>query len=91
MLRSALALGACGVVLLDGSVELANPKVLRASMGAAFRLPVVTMSAVAFLEWAEANGVPLLSLQSWCAHAERWRARRDHRPLLSGPASRGAQ
>jgi hypothetical protein len=25
--------------------------------------------------WAQANGVPLLSLQSWCAHAERWRAR----------------
>ena len=26
-------------------------------------------------QWAQANGVPLLSLQSWCAHAERWRAR----------------
>ena len=27
--------------------------------------------------WAQANGVALLELQSWCAHARRWRARLD--------------
>ena len=27
--------------------------------------------------WAHANGVSLLALQSWCAHAGRWRARLD--------------
>ena len=27
--------------------------------------------------WAQANGVSLLALQSWCAHAGRWRARLD--------------
>jgi len=27
--------------------------------------------------WAEANGVPLRALSSWCAHAQRWRARLD--------------
>ena len=27
--------------------------------------------------WAAANAVELLSLQSWCAHATRWRARLD--------------
>ena len=27
--------------------------------------------------WAEANGVSLLALQSWCAHAGRWQARLD--------------
>ena len=27
--------------------------------------------------WAAGNGVALLSLQSWCAHATRWRARLD--------------
>jgi len=27
--------------------------------------------------WAEANGVELSALQSWCAHAGRWRARLD--------------
>ena len=25
--------------------------------------------------WAEANGVPLKALSSWCAHAQRWQAR----------------
>lgn len=28
-------------------------------------------------EWAEANGVPAGTLQSWCAHAKRWQARLD--------------
>ena len=59
MLRTALALGAAGVVLLDGSVELGNPKVLRASMGAAFRLPAVSMPADEFLAWAAASGLEL--------------------------------
>jgi len=27
--------------------------------------------------WAEANGVPLRALSSWCAHAHRWQARLD--------------
>ena len=27
--------------------------------------------------WAEANGVPLRALSSWCAHARRWQARLD--------------
>jgi RNA methyltransferase, TrmH family len=36
MLRSALALGAAGLVALKGTAELTNPKVLRGSMGALF-------------------------------------------------------
>ena len=27
--------------------------------------------------WAEANGVPLGTLGSWCAHARRWQVRLD--------------
>jgi hypothetical protein len=27
--------------------------------------------------WAEANGVPLGTLGSWCAHYQRWQAKRD--------------
>ena len=27
--------------------------------------------------WAEANGVPLGTLGSWCAHYRRWKAKRD--------------
>jgi len=30
--------------------------------------------------WAEANGVPLGTLGSWCAHYRRWQAKRDAGP-----------
>ena len=42
VLRSAEAAGASGVVCCDGSVDLYNPKTVRASAGALFRLPVVS-------------------------------------------------
>ncbi|MDQ1391596.1 MAG: methyltransferase, TrmH family [Acidimicrobiaceae bacterium] len=41
VLRSAEAAGATGVVCCDGSVDLFNPKTVRASAGALFRVPVV--------------------------------------------------
>lgn len=41
MVRSAAAAGAGGVILLPGTVDAANPKALRAAMGAFFALPVV--------------------------------------------------
>src|ERR671913_2541781 len=52
MLRTALGLGAVGVVALKGTAELTNPKVVRGSMGALFRLPSVATDADAFLAWA---------------------------------------
>jgi RNA methyltransferase, TrmH family len=45
LVRSAEAFGATGMILLPGTVSLANPKTLRASSGSAFRLPVVAMPA----------------------------------------------
>ena len=41
VLRSAEAAGASGVVYCDGSVDLFNPKTVRASAGAMFHIPVV--------------------------------------------------
>ncbi len=41
VLRSAEAAGGTGVVCCDGSVDVFNPKTVRASAGALFRLPVV--------------------------------------------------
>ena len=35
--------------------------------------------------WAQANGVPLRALASWCAHAHRWQGRLDG--VSAGPAS----
>lgn len=42
LLRSAAAAGAAGVVLCSGSVELGNPKTVRSTAGAIFKVPVVT-------------------------------------------------
>lgn len=48
-------------------------------------------------EWAQAHGVPLRKLASWCAHAQRWRERlegktpprRGVRPAAAPLASSG--
>lgn len=42
LLRTAEAAGAHGVLTLGGSADVFSPKVLRSSMGSAFRLPVLT-------------------------------------------------
>ena len=37
--------------------------------------------------WAQAHGVPLRALSSWCAHAQRWQARLDGGVGGSAPVS----
>lgn len=44
VLRSALAFSACGVILLDGTVDPFNTKVIRASAGAVFHIPTVRIA-----------------------------------------------
>jgi TrmH family RNA methyltransferase len=81
MLRTALGLGASGVVALKGTAELTNPKVLRGSMGAALRLPAVSADARELLAWAADRGV-----ECWVATAEGApleRARRAGRAPLA--------
>jgi len=60
MLRTALALGASGVVALKGTAELTNPKVLRGSMGAAFRLPAVRSEVDPLIAWVRERGAELV-------------------------------
>lgn len=48
ILRTAAAFD-CAVILLEGSAEIFNPKVVRSSMGAIFYLPVMTMTRADFL------------------------------------------
>jgi TrmH family RNA methyltransferase len=52
MLRTALAFDAAGVIGLKGTADLTNPKVIRAAMGASFRLPAVTATPEEFSAWA---------------------------------------
>lgn len=65
MLRTAHALGAAAVIALKGSADLTNSKVLRGSMGAAFRLPAVAAAEEVFLAWAAGHGVAV-----WVAAAD---------------------
>lgn len=64
IIRTAQGLGAAGVILLRGTARLGHPKVLRASMGAVFGLPVVHATDEAFHAWRETHGVTL-----WVADA----------------------
>jgi TrmH family RNA methyltransferase len=59
MLRTAWALGADGAIALPGSADLANPKVLRAAMGASFRLPAPFVHIKEAVAWIEQRGAVL--------------------------------
>ena len=73
MLRTALALGASGLVALKGTAELTNPKVLRGSMGAAFRLPAAVSDVGEFLVWTKGRGVEVVVAAADGAPLGRWR------------------
>jgi TrmH family RNA methyltransferase len=57
ILRSAEAFGATGVLALPGTASVWNPKSLRASMGSAFRLPVVASTVSEAFAMMRAAGV----------------------------------
>lgn len=59
ILRTADAFGADGVVLLPGCADPWAPKVVRATMGACFRLPVLSSSLEGLTEQLEKEGIPL--------------------------------
>ncbi len=59
LLRTAFALGCSGAVLLGGSADPANPKVMRAAMGATFRLPWAPATEGELAAWARDADVTL--------------------------------
>ena len=57
IIRTADAVGALGTILLEGCVDAFSPKVVRASMGSLFHLPVVQdVTAEEALTWCYRNG-----------------------------------
>jgi TrmH family RNA methyltransferase len=60
ILRTLEAVGADGLFLLDGGVDLYHPSVVRASMGALFWKPVVQVSFIEFEQWRQKNGFHLV-------------------------------
>jgi TrmH family RNA methyltransferase len=58
ILRTAEAAGIAGVIVSHGSADVYSPKSLRASMGAAFRLPVWSRAHInEVMIWAKDNGL----------------------------------
>lgn len=58
VIRTAEASGVVGLITTDGSADAFSPKSLRASMGSAFRLPVIEgLEFDSALAWARDNGL----------------------------------
>jgi len=65
LLRTAHALGSPGAILLPGTADIANPKVMRAAMGASFRLPAAPAQDGELAKWVNEHEVTL-----WAASTE---------------------
>ncbi len=59
IIRTAEAFGATGVLLTPGSVHPWNQKVLRASAGSSFRLPVIALEDIGLLRRLQQEQIPL--------------------------------
>lgn len=65
MIRTALAFGAKGLILSKGTVDHFSPKVVRASMGAIFTLPIFfDQNIEACLDKLKAEGVEVIALDA---------------------------
>jgi RNA methyltransferase, TrmH family len=66
IIRSAEAFGAACILLTPGTVHPWNQKVLRASAGSSFRLPVIPLKSESAIEQLREIGIPMLAA---AAHA----------------------
>ncbi|HZU42931.1 MAG TPA: RNA methyltransferase [Terriglobales bacterium] len=80
LIRSAEAFGAAGVILAGPNVSPFNSKVVRASAGSIFRVPVVRADIAAVLAQVRKNGVRTIATSSHKGTAL-------HQAKLSGPVA----
>ena len=64
MIRSGEAFGATAVIATEQTVSALNPKVIRASAGSLFRLPVLKISASDFVKECHSHGVRVVATSS---------------------------
>ena len=64
IIRSAEAMGASGVLTMEGTVNAINPKVIRASAGSLFRLPVVKMESAEAVRNLREQGAKIVATSS---------------------------
>jgi TrmH family RNA methyltransferase len=68
IVRSADAAGAGGVILLEGTADIYNPKTLRATMGSIFHLPVIQgVSAQGVLSYLKQRGIKTVAGDPHCS------------------------
>ncbi len=91
MIRTAHALGAWATVALDGTADVRGPKVLRASMGSAFRHRVAEGAWSAFLDYAVHHQVALLLAVQDGEPADRRVPRPPHGALVVGSEGHGVR
>jgi len=89
MARTAFALGAAGLIALKGTADLANPKVLRSSMGALFRFPAAMTGDTEFLAWLREHGGSLVVADAEGEPISRL-PRRSKAPLVLVVGNEGA-
>lgn len=70
LMRTASAFGVSGVVALPGTADPWSPKVVRASAGTCFRLPVVQTAADTLLAWAARESYTVLGADAVGTPAE---------------------
>ncbi|MNI36959.1 23S rRNA (uridine(2479)-2'-O)-methyltransferase [compost metagenome] len=61
IIRSADAVGAHGVILGAGTVDLYNPKTIRSTMGSLFHLPIIEADLMELLPLAREKGIGLVT------------------------------
>jgi len=61
MIRSVAAAGAHGLLLTGGPIDPFNPNVIRASTGAIFELPMLSLDDHTLLTWLKTQGVQILA------------------------------
>jgi TrmH family RNA methyltransferase len=90
ILRTTLALGGAGVIALTGTAELTNPKVIRGSMGALFRLPAISATEDDFTRWLNENAVELWLSAAQAPPVRDLPARQKRPPICLAVGNEGA-
>jgi TrmH family RNA methyltransferase len=89
ILRTLDAVGADGLILLDGGVDPYHPSVVRASMGTLFWKPIVQSSFDTFQVWARENAYRLIGASAHASADYRTVQRSARTILLLGSEQKG--
>lgn len=90
LIRTAAATNVDAVVLIEGSVDVYNPKVLRASMGAVFRIPVIpSVPAHTVIKQIKLNRMNIVSADNNGSITHYQANFRDKAALVIGNEGRG--